>query len=504
MSNNLKILWMVAISILIPKSLEEALACNSKILQYYGLEGMSSAIPYYPIEKINTDNFCPSLQDTCCTAEDFEKTRILWNENSKRLKNYLTQVFRVLQKIALIQSSLIQFMPRIQSKDTVTCKKIDATFFNSAVKFDEVHFYVRNALEAFAYIQKGFYCMLCDPNKHKMFEAELNYGRFFVQMSEQSCDDLVFFFREYLAYKIYFFDPLVKTMNNVVNCVKETDIEYFDNDHMVSYQGVSDCLVNKNYCYKVCKEFRMGASSNLFIGKLSEYKKLLKKMEEVLKEMTNNSEEFNELKISDEEISNEFFLNQNDTITMHNMNVLKDSNLSKAEVLFAKDGIDLFGIAVHSNYFLTNEMNLAEIQKNFNIVNNNDDDDNMLDPNQMKTPDGYQESSQVLSNSSPGSPVIVGGPTEVDSDGTPVIVIPTAPVINKPEQPDMSNEKSVDDLEAQFQNQLIQETRMDPLVEKEQSMVKDDSNWGYFESIRKYFKNGRRISFCVLLLFRIL
>lgn len=140
-----------------------SITCNTRLLQYYGLEGLSHAVPYNVMEQINSDNYCPNLQDSCCSPEDFNLTRDLWMESSLHIKGYLTQIFRTLQKVATIQSSIIQFMPKIQAKNTVACKKIDSTFFNSPVKFDEVYFYIRNALEAFAYIQKGFYCMLCDP-----------------------------------------------------------------------------------------------------------------------------------------------------------------------------------------------------------------------------------------------------------------------------------------------------------------------------------------------------
>ena len=491
---------MTLVTIFINKSIQESLVCNSKILQYYGLEGMSSAVPYSPIEKLSSDNFCPNIHETCCTAEDFDKTREMWQESSKRLKTYLTQVFRVLQKIALIQSSLIQYIPKIESRDAPACKKIDSTFFNSAVKFDEVHFYVRNAFEAFAYIQKGFYCMICDSTKQKMFKSKLNYGRRVIQMSEQSCDDLVFFFREYLAYKIYFFDPLVRQMNNVVNCVKNTDINYFDNEHMVSYQGVSDCLLNKNYCYKVCKEFRIGVSSNLFIGKLSEYKKLLSKMEDVLKEMTNSKDSFDELQISDEEISNEFFLRKNDTISANSMTFLKDSNLSKAEILFSKEGIDLFRIAVSSNYFLVDETNLDQIQNNYDIKEG-DEELNRLNPIKVNSVEEYDKPRQELINPLPNKVSLVVAIVEKTDNKNAAKSNVIATDSSGLEEPDLKNEKSVEELEKQYQDNLVKETEKDPALEKLISQNNNTVDWGYFTIFKKFFKSCKRISMSVILIF---
>lgn len=365
--------------------------CNTRLLQYYGLEGLSHAIPYNVMEQINSDNFCPNLQQTCCTSEDFNLTRELWLETSIKVKGYLTQIFRTLQKIATIQSSIIQFMPKIQAKGTVACQKIDSTFFNSPVKFDEVYFYIRNALEAFAYIQKGFYCMICDPAQHSFFQTKINYGRFFVQMSQKSCDDLMFFFREFLAYRVYFFNPLVKNLNQVLNCVHDTDVQHFDFDHLVSYQGIADCLENKNYCWKVCKEFRFGISSNLFIGQLTQYKKMMHSMESLIAQMSHTTAKFDELDFLDEKFHGEFFARANDTLVLNNMNILKDMNLSKAELIFAEEGVDLFYTAVGSNYFLTDATTLENVKKHYDLLKPNDDDSTVLDADTQVPNSEYTE-----------------------------------------------------------------------------------------------------------------
>lgn len=429
-----------------------SITCNTRLLQYYGLEGLSHAIPYNVMEQINSDNFCPNLRQTCCTSEDFSLTRELWIENSQRVKGYLTQIFRVLQKVATIQSSLIQFMPRIQSKNTAACKKIDSTFFNSPVKFDEMHFYVRNALEAFAYIQKGFYCMICDPTQHAFFQRKINYGRFFVQMSQKSCDDLVFFFREFLAYKVYFFNPLVRNLNQVLNCVHDTDIQYFDVEHQVSYQGIADCLENKNYCWKVCKEFRFGISSNLFIGQLSQYKRLLSSIEGLVAEMSRTTARFDELDFLDEDYQGEFFARGNDTIVLNNMNILKDMNLSKAELLFTDEGLDLFYIAVGSNYFLTDASTLSNVKKHYDLATPNHNDETVLDPTTQKVADGYNEAPD-LSNKRVDPDAAKEKLREhlAPKDGTGDVDVDVADPDDAPSNP------KVDDMERQFFDKMAQE-----------------------------------------------
>jgi hypothetical protein len=473
MKAEMKLGACLALFLALSSAASMSINCNTRLLQYYGLEGLSHAIPYNVMEQINSDNFCPNLQQTCCTSEDFNLTRELWTESAAKVKGYLTQIFRTLQKIATIQSSIIQFMPKIQAKDTVACKKIDSTFFNSPVKFDEVYFYIRNALEAFAYIQKGFYCMLCDPSQHQYFQTRMNYGRFFVQMSQKSCDDLMFFFREFLAYRVYFFNPLVKNLNQVLNCVHDTDVQHFDFEHLVSYQGIADCLENKNYCWKVCKEFRFGISSNLFIGQLSQYKKMMQSMEELIAQMSRATAKFDELDFLDENFNGEFFARANDTVVLNNMNILKDMNLSKAELFFAEEGVDLFYTAVGANFFLTDASTLENVKKHYELLKPNADESTVLDATTQVPNTGYTEvpdlantrintdeqKQEILRKIAPPNMdmgvgegqirTVVGEPGQFDDSKEEAVG--DSPVVNT---------KTVENLEQQYFDKMAKETTM--------------------------------------------
>lgn len=85
-----------------------------------------------------------------------------WNQKARDIKKYVTKIFKVIQRISLLQSSLLRMANDVRKKDTDRCREVDFTFFNSPIKYNEVYFYIENALESFAFIQKGFYCMICD------------------------------------------------------------------------------------------------------------------------------------------------------------------------------------------------------------------------------------------------------------------------------------------------------------------------------------------------------
>ena len=399
MKTEVSIIVIVVLALFPQQSLNLGILCKTQMIQFYGLSGLSHSIPYEFIQSVASEDFCPGLQQSCCTSEDFILTRQYWNDSAKKIKVYLSQIFKILQKISMLQGSLTQFMPRIQSKNTARCRKIDSTFFNSPIRFDEMHFYIQNALEAFAYLQKGFYCMVCDPNKLANIALTVHYNRFWLQLSPKSCDDIVFFFREFIAYRLYFFDPLILNLNYVLNCIHDNDDVYFDTRYEASYQAVNDCLINHNYCWKLCKEIRIGGSTNLFVGQLNEYKKILKYMKEVMLDL-GHTPLIDEIEILDENPASVWFELPDDIIILNNMNVIKDVNITRAEIIFTDGGFDLFDNSVSSNYFLTDGSNMDEVKLHYALFQQSSNGMNSLSPNLMRPVNEYLQ-APALANMSP-------------------------------------------------------------------------------------------------------
>lgn len=72
-------------------------------------------------------------------------------------------------------------------------------------------------------------------------------------MSNKSCADIMFFMKEFLQYKVEFFDPMIMNMNNIISCIEEKDVQIFNIDYGIFYQGINECLENADYCFKVCQ-----------------------------------------------------------------------------------------------------------------------------------------------------------------------------------------------------------------------------------------------------------
>ena len=343
------------------------LKCNNRILQYYGFEGWSIAKEPPLEEQDGGRRFCEGMEYTCCSRDDFLKSKQMWGDNSLKIKGYLTKIFRIIQKIVMMQSSFIEMASRVSDKPNEYCKKIDTTFFNAPVAFDQIYSYLKTAFQSMAFVQKGFYCTICNVENHKYMMIKQDFSRLMIAMSKNSCDDLINYFKEFIMYKVYYLDPFVINANFMFNCYEDTDKYKLDFDYQATYPEIKDCVENGNSCANVCREFRFGRSSDLFMGDLSKYERFLGDFEEfaqrenVSLSMANDELYVPEYKFED----TEFFKGDKDLTTM-DQEELNYGKISDYQILVNADGIDLFGTAARSNYFLTDQTTTIEKTRIFN------------------------------------------------------------------------------------------------------------------------------------------
>jgi hypothetical protein len=84
----------------------------------------------------------------------------------------------------------------------------------------------------------------------------------------------------------------------------------------------------------------------------------------------------------------EFFGRPSDPLISSNINFYKEANITRFEVFFANEGIDLFAYATSANYFLIDEGSQQEIRAHYNLQDGvNLREDNDLDPNVRAIPE---------------------------------------------------------------------------------------------------------------------
>ena len=189
------------------------LSCKPQILQFYGLGGLMEPTPYSTILHHLNSNHCPGIEYSCCSHTDFDLATEMWEEKVHSIKRYLSKMYHIIQKVTLLQPSLLNIASTVQGKPSKYCREVDSTFFNNPIHYNEIYFYLQNSIEAFAFVQKGFYCAICDARNHQYLAVDVGSARKVAVMDVKFCNDLIFFFREYIMFKTYFLDPLIVNTN---------------------------------------------------------------------------------------------------------------------------------------------------------------------------------------------------------------------------------------------------------------------------------------------------
>lgn len=415
------------------------LSCNRQMLQNYGFEGLSDPISYQSLKMSN--NYCPDIKQSCCTENDFEVSNNLWSVRVVEIKKYLTKIFRIFQKIAMVQSSLIDLYNRVpeEQKTKPFCQDVDASFFNSPVSFDRIYFFLGNALDAFGFLQKGFYCTICDARNHQFLFRERSFSKKTVLVTKDFCSNLIFFFKEYIVYRKFFFEPLIKNMNNISRCINR-QMEDFIPVRMGSrtnYHNVKACLLDNKKCDFICKEFRFGSSSELFVGDLKEYSRVLRNIELLLQTLGPQEEIFNEIQIDENDYESEFFKVSTYDQTPE-ASSLTASNISylEVEVDEGQNGIDLFKISQFSDYYLTDQYSNSEIKQNYFSSQSGSDNN----PLQHFNDSGSHKENNIVSQYSNTQPTV-----EENKEATVLVEAPSSDTLDN-----NSNSDPIKDVKTQL------------------------------------------------------
>lgn len=160
---------------------------------------------------------CPKIKYSCCTEDDFIKTKSLWEEKSKQIKLYISQLFKAVHRLNTLQPSLVMVTNFFERKK-IQCPKVNFSFFKTVLRSNDLYFYLENAFDSFAFLQKGFYCMLCDAESHQFIKNKEDFRKVNV-ISYGFCKQLIFFFKEYLTFKVYHLDSAIENIINLEECL---------------------------------------------------------------------------------------------------------------------------------------------------------------------------------------------------------------------------------------------------------------------------------------------
>lgn len=341
--------------------------CNSKILQKYGLEGLSMSVNYSEIFETMQNNYCPQIERSCCSRDDFEKANRMWQEKIVNIRKYVTKIFKIYRNMSMLQPALLQVYESLsdKKKQEPYCKNIDATFFNSPMNYDEVYQYLESGLQAFVYMQKGFYCMICDSGMHQYLDDKRYFSRHTITISDDMCNDLVYFFKEFIYNKVMFFDPFVQTLQHLYNCLYTEPVNFFETEYEANYQSIRNCLTKNIECEFLCKEFRLGTSSSMFIGTTSQYSVFYKHLIELIGQHGKQLIHI-DFPVEEENYEEDFF-GLNKPLFKELYADLKDYNFMSYSVEVMPKGLNVFSSAKNSKFFVSDQLSTFEMRSNFGI-----------------------------------------------------------------------------------------------------------------------------------------
>lgn len=256
-----------------------------------------------------------------------------------------------------------------------------------------------------AFIQKGFYCTICDLEYQKFIAVKQEPDKLMMVMSDKSCNELTNFFREFLKYKIYFLDPFIINANFMLNCNGDTDKFKYDFDYQVTYGEIKSCIEEDEHCSNVCREFRFGKSTDMFMGDLSKYEKFLANFEEFAAnknpDMNVNSED---LYIPEYDFADsEFFTIETEEHEFEKID-LEVGNVSNYQILINDNGIDIFGTAERANYSLTADETILETENDENHLEGSEEHSVQAEESEMDIDHArLQEQQQKLEQMDPNT-----------------------------------------------------------------------------------------------------
>ena len=138
-------------------------------------------------------------------------------------------------------------------------------------------------------------------------------------MSANMCSNIIDMFREFFYLKVNLIDPMIINTNFLMNCYYQTDSYLFNFEYNTRLEDINNCATSGGTspeCIQVCSEFKIGESSDMFMGNLTEYQTFMTNLENLVKDFDSSistSEYF--LTIDNETFEGEFFKTDNSNLS---------------------------------------------------------------------------------------------------------------------------------------------------------------------------------------------
>jgi len=268
------------------------LTCNQEMMTSYGFQGLSA-----PSKKLH--QFCPSVQNNCCSEDDVELSMKLWNNDAMRkIEAYYETYLYSLKYLLGFVYEVDLISEKLLDSDRSACRHAAKEFKTLNINREiakEIFKAFVESLEQMAEARRGFYCVLCDATTQSQLKDFWAITNVFYQdrvyFNQQFCQQIVEHTIRGAYYEIFYLKRYLELATQLMSCqMDKSDID--DLEYDVPYwnsQQIKNCYYFKNkyfffFCENYCEKFHLTKANPNFDGNLEELHKFVKFFTENRKE----------------------------------------------------------------------------------------------------------------------------------------------------------------------------------------------------------------------------
>ena len=258
------------------------LECKPELLMSFGMTGMITPLDQ-PLE------MCPQIQKSCCNYDDEMMIYSNWSygkeeENLIERMEWHQDLFNdLIHQFMRTKKFSEKLMKVLETKAVSNCKILARRISQIQVQIvgPQIETAFRHLHDFFEMSYKGFYCSLCDAEKHQFFDLENKK----IIFGEKFCREIM---AGSLHVLLYFHIYFIKYANIVTKFLNSCDYEgnFKDKEAHPKYiftaKGDHHRMLNKcnkernnvdwfESCEKVCKKFDLMKYDKFFAPKLKKY-----------------------------------------------------------------------------------------------------------------------------------------------------------------------------------------------------------------------------------------
>ena len=257
------------------------LICNREMMISYGLEGVDR-----PVLKIH--QYCPGVNQNCCTDTDEQSTMYYWTNDSKnRIERYYEVYLYSLKYILGFSEEGFLLARDFEKSTKPECKTASADYtsmnLNPKLTLEMYNTYV-TSLAQMGNIRRGFYCTLCDARTQSQlrdFWASTNL--FYddrIYLSKDFCRKLVDHTIRASYFTVNYLKRYAENLATLMNCKSGDTLKPIYEIPFWTRQQVKNCFFFKNkyfffFCENYCERFHFTKASDILDGDLENLKKFV-------------------------------------------------------------------------------------------------------------------------------------------------------------------------------------------------------------------------------------